>query len=50
MDPGAEINLIRGDLLNATKKYSALKIHATASQNIELTNNGKVIGHVREAV
>ena len=50
MDPGAEINLIRGDFVNTTKKYSAIKIHATMPQNIELTNNGKIIGHVREAV
>ena len=50
MDPGAEINLIRGDFVNTTKKYSAIKIHATMPQNIELTNNGVVIGHVREAV
>lgn len=50
MDPGAEINLIRGDFVNSTKKYSAIKIHATMPQNIELTNNGVVIGHVHEAV
>jgi hypothetical protein len=50
MDPGADINLIRGELLNSTKKNSALKVHATAEQNIELTNNGKVIGHIHKAV
>jgi hypothetical protein len=50
MDPGADINLIRGELLNSTKKNSALKVHATAEQHIELTNNGKVIGHINKAV
>ena len=50
MDPGAEINLIRGEFLKGKGKNSALKQHATIKQNIELTNNGKVIGHIHEAV
>ncbi len=51
MDPGAELNLIRSEILNtdscATRK---LKIHAREATNLTLLNNGVVIGRVKEAV
>ena len=51
MDPGAELNLIRAEILNAdscaTRK---LKIHAREKTNITLMNNGVEIGRVKEAV
>ena len=50
MDPGAEINLVKGEFLKGKGKHSSLKQHATLKQNIELTNNGIVIGHIYEAV
>jgi hypothetical protein len=51
MDPGAELNLIRAEILNAdscaTRK---LKVHAREATNITLMNNGVEIGRVKEAV
>ena len=49
MDPGAELNLIRDGFIKGKGKLSALKVHATVKHNIAITNNGKVIGQVREA-
>ena len=49
MDPGAELNLIKGSLIKGKGKFSALKLHSTVEANIDITNNGKTIGHVSEA-
>ncbi len=51
MDPGAELNLIRADTLNAKSCATRrLKVHARETTNITLYNNGVVIGRVKEAV
>lgn len=49
MDPGAELNLIKGSLIKGKGKFSALNLHSTVETNIDITNNGKIIGHVSEA-
>ena len=46
MDPGAEINLLRLDILAGASKASKLKILDTAERPIDLFNNGVKIGHV----
>jgi hypothetical protein len=50
MDPGAELNLVRSSLLNAKGSEQKIKIHARQQDELILTNNGKEIGRVREAV
>ena len=51
MDPGAELNLIREELLNAAScDTRRLQVHAREPAEIVLTNNGKEIGRVTEAV
>ena len=50
MDPGAELNLIQASLVNTLGRDTRLKIHAREACNIELLNNGKLIGIVQEAV
>jgi hypothetical protein len=51
MDPGAELNLIRAEVLNAESCATRrLKIHAREATNVTLLNNGVEIGRVQEAV
>lgn len=51
MDPGAELNLIRASVLNATScSTRRVDVHAREPTNITLLNNGKEIGRVHEAV
>jgi hypothetical protein len=50
LDPGAELNLIRTTLLNAKGIEQKIKIHERQNDELILTNNGKEIGRVREAV
>jgi hypothetical protein len=51
VDPGAELNLIRKELLNVNScDERKLKVHAHEEVEVTLCNNGKVIGHVQEAV
>jgi hypothetical protein len=51
MDPGAELNLIRAELLNATScDTRKLQVHAREPEEIILTNNGREIGRCKEAV
>jgi hypothetical protein len=51
MDPGAELNLIRAELLNAAScDTRKLQVHAREPADIILLNNGKEIGRVSEVV
>ncbi len=50
MDPGAELNLVRSSLLTAKSDKKKILIHAREPCEIILTNNGKEIGRVLEAV
>ena len=51
MDPGAELNLIRAEILNAdSSETRKLKVHAREQTSITLLNNGVEIGRVKEAV
>ena len=50
MDPGAELNLVRSNLLGIHSKERKLLVHAREPCKIILTNNGKEIGRVTEAV
>jgi hypothetical protein len=50
MDPGAEINLLRKELLdNILGRDSKLKVHAREQCDVVLMNNGKEIANVKEA-
>ena len=50
MDPGAELNLVRGSLIASKSKDAKLKIHARQPTEVVLLNNGKEVGRVVEAV
>ena len=51
MDPGAELNLIREELLNSKScSERKLKVHAREQVQVTLCNNGVEIGRVNEAV
>ena len=51
MDPGAELNLIRQELLNINScEERRLKVHAREQVQIILMNNAVEIGRVKEAV
>jgi hypothetical protein len=47
MDPGAELNLIRTDVLKGASTRSSLKVLNTRDNPIDLFNNGVKIGHVK---
>jgi hypothetical protein len=47
MDPGAELNLIRADVLKGASKKSSLKVLDTRHNPTDLFNNGVKIGHVK---
>jgi len=46
MDPGAEINLMRTDIIKGVTKASTLKVLDTKQEPVDLFNNGVKIGHV----
>lgn len=50
MDPGAELNLVSSSMLSAQSQEKKILIHAREACEIILTNNGKEIGRVKEAV
>ena len=50
MDPGAELNLIRADLIEGGGKNSELRVHARQPDVLILMNNGKEVARVEEAV
>ena len=51
MDPGAELNLIRTEALNAKSTTNRkIKVHAREPTDVVLMNNGVEIGRVTEAV
>ena len=49
MDPGAELNLVRAELLESLGD-GKLRIHARENVDVALLNNGKHIGSVTQAV
>jgi hypothetical protein len=49
MDPGAEINLIRTELISGVTPASAIKVLDEKADPIDLFNNGKHIGSVNNA-
>jgi hypothetical protein len=46
MDPGADVNLVRADIVTGVTKASALKVLNTRHSPTDLFNNGIKIGHV----